>query len=157
MTTSRELRVGDQLIGYQLRRARRRTIGFLVGADGVTVSAPRWVPMAEIEAALREKSGWIVRKLAESRERARRIEAARIDWRDGASVPFLGRRITIVLDPAAAAAVLDAGDVHLAAAAFRAGRARPASRCGAGLAAAAGAPRCSSSAAPNTRRGWACA
>lgn len=110
----RELRTAGHLIGYELRRARRRTIGFTVGAEGLTVSAPRWVSVAEIEAALREKSGWIVRKLAECRERARRIEAARIDWRDGAQLPFLGRTVTLRLDAAAAApAVLDAASATL--------------------------------------------
>ena len=103
----RLLRVGEHLIGYDLRRARRRTIGFLVGADGLTVSAPRWVSIADIEAALRDKSGWVVRKLAECRERARRQEATRIDWADGAGLPFLGRTITLRLDPRAGSTLFD--------------------------------------------------
>ena len=99
---TRELRLAGHVVGYALRRARRRTIGFAVGTDGLRVSAPRWVTIAEIDAALREKGDWIVRKLAEARERAHRLEAARIDWRDGASVPFLGEDVIIVIDPRAA-------------------------------------------------------
>ena len=47
----RELLLGLHRVGYELRRARRRSIGFVVGLDGLRVSAPRWVPIAEIERA----------------------------------------------------------------------------------------------------------
>ncbi len=102
----REIRLDGQRVAYRLRRARRRSIGFVVGIEGLTVSAPRWVGIAEIEAALRDKSAWIVRKLAEQHERARRIAAARISWRDGASVAFLGAPVILVLDPAVSGALL---------------------------------------------------
>lgn len=102
----REIRLDGLRVAYRLRRARRRSIGFVVGIDGLTVSAPRWVGAAEIEAALREKSAWIVRKLHEQHERARRIAATRIAWRDGAAFPFLGETVILVLDPRASGAVL---------------------------------------------------
>jgi len=100
----REIRLGEHRVLYALRRARRRSIGFVVGPEGLGVSAPRWVGVREIEAALREKGPWILRKLAEQDERARRRLAARVDWRDGATVPFLGEPVMVVLDPRAAAA-----------------------------------------------------
>lgn len=96
---SRELRLGDVLVAYEFRRARRRNIGFSVGPDGLTVSAPRWVTIAEVESAIRAKSRWIVAKLGQTRERQQRIEAARIEWRDGAAFPFLGEPVIVVLDP----------------------------------------------------------
>ena len=96
---NRQLLLGDTFIAYEFRRARRRTIGFVVGADGLVVSAPRWVPQYEVDAALREKSGWILRKLAETRQRHERLESARIEWRDGATLPFLGETVILVLDP----------------------------------------------------------
>jgi len=98
----REFRFGEHRIGYAFRRARRRSIGFVVGPEGLSVSAPRWVGLREVEAALAEKGDWIVRKLVEQRERSRRLEASRIEWRDGVAVPFLGVPVTVVLDPAAA-------------------------------------------------------
>jgi predicted metal-dependent hydrolase len=104
----RELRLQGHVVAYELRRARRRSIGFVVGADGLSVSAPRWVALRDIEAALREKGGWILRKLQEQRERAARLQAARIDWRDGAGLPFLGHTVIVVLDARVAGAVLDA-------------------------------------------------
>ncbi len=105
---NREVLLGEQPVGYELRRARRRTIGFVVGDEGLTVSAPRWVPQAEIDSALQGKAGWILRKLQEQGERLQRLDARRIDWRDGASLPFLGDTVHLVLDPRVTGAVLDA-------------------------------------------------
>jgi predicted metal-dependent hydrolase len=96
---SREVRLGRCLVAYEFRRTRRRSIGFIVGAEGLSVAAPRWVPVADVEQALREKAGWIVAKLGEQRERAERLRAARIDWRDGTTVRFLGEDLQVVLDP----------------------------------------------------------
>lgn len=110
----REVVLGAHRVGYELRRSRRRSIGFAVGTEGLSVAAPRWVGQGEIDAALREKAGWILRKLAEQRDRASRLQAARVDWRDGATIPFLGAPVTVVLDARAgkrsAGAVLDAAE-----------------------------------------------
>lgn len=103
----REIRLGECQVAYLLRRARRKSIGFTVGPEGLAVSAPRWVGVNEIESALREKSAWILRKLGEQRERQRRLESARVEWRDGATLPFLGENIILVLDPRVAGAVLN--------------------------------------------------
>ncbi|MCV2369778.1 M48 family metallopeptidase [Roseateles oligotrophus] len=103
----RELHLGEHRVAYELRRARRRSIGFVVGSEGLRVSAPRWLPQADIERALLQKSDWILRKLVEQGERARRVEAARIEWRDGGSLNFLGRLIWLRLDPLATGVRLD--------------------------------------------------
>ncbi len=97
----RELRLGNALVGYALVRARRRTIGFTVGAEGLAVRAPNSVSLSAIDAALQEKSGWILRKLDETRERAGRQDAARIVWRDGVVLPFLGGSLWVRLMPGA--------------------------------------------------------
>jgi predicted metal-dependent hydrolase len=102
----REIRLDVHLVAYALRRVRRRSIGFVVGPEGLSVSAPRWVGVGDIEAALREKGPWILRKLGEQQERAQRQQAAKVDWRDGTSVPFLGETVIVVLDPRATGAVL---------------------------------------------------
>jgi len=103
---SHELMLQGCRVGFELRRARRRSIGFVIGPEGLAVSAPRWTGSAEIEAALREKAAWIVRKLHEQQERARRLEQARIEWGDGACVPFLGETVIVVLDPRTTGVVL---------------------------------------------------
>jgi hypothetical protein len=95
---NRSLRLGDAIVAYLFERAKRRTIGFVVGPDGLTVRAPRWTPIPEVEAALLEKAPWITRKLNETRERQARQTSARIEWRDGAVLPFLGLKIAVALD-----------------------------------------------------------
>ena len=86
-------------VHYEFQRGQRRTIGFSVGPDGLAVRAPRWTPLHEVEAALREKERWIVAKLGEARARHARIESNRIEWKEGATLPFLGQPVTLVLDP----------------------------------------------------------
>jgi predicted metal-dependent hydrolase len=104
----REMRLRGHVVGYALRRARRRSIGFVVGAEGLAVSAPRWVGIREIEAALAEKGDWVLRKLREQRERAQRLERARVAWGDGATLPYLGEPLILLLDPRVDGAVLNA-------------------------------------------------
>jgi predicted metal-dependent hydrolase len=96
---NRETLLGSTLVSYQFRRARRRNIGFVVGPEGLVVTAPKWVPLYEIDAAVKSKSAWILRKLHETSERRQRIESARIDWKDGALFPYLGEQAIVVLDP----------------------------------------------------------
>lgn len=103
-----EVALSGVRVAFALRRARRRSIGFVVAPQGLAVSAPRWVPLTEIEAALRARANWILRKLAEQEARARRLIQARVDWRDGATLPFLGQTLRIVIDPASPGAVLHA-------------------------------------------------
>ena len=91
--------LGDAVVAYALQRARRRSIGFTVGADGLSVRAPSWVTLGAVDAALREKSDWILRKLAEARDRQQRMEGGRIVWAHGAELPYLGEPLTLVLDP----------------------------------------------------------
>ncbi len=59
---SRRLQLGAEIVSYRLRRARRRSIGFQIDDQGLTVSAPRWVPLREIESAIAEKRRWITNK-----------------------------------------------------------------------------------------------
>ena len=96
---NREALLGETLVAYAFKRARRRNIGFLVGPEGLTVTAPKWVPLYEIDAAVKSKSAWILRKLDDANERRQRIESARIDWKDGATFPFIGEPVILVLDP----------------------------------------------------------
>ena len=109
---NREVRLQGAVVAYAFQRAKRRTIGFVVGPDGLVVRAPRWTPLTEVDAALQEKAPWILRKLHETRERHVRQQGARIEWRDGTSFPFLGGTVNVVLDPghhfSAQGATLDA-------------------------------------------------
>ena len=96
---NREFRFGQALVAYEFKRSKRKTIGFSVGVDGLVVSAPKWVLLGAVEAALQEKSKWILQKLDEGRARQQRMESNRIEWRDGTCIPFLGEQVIVVLDP----------------------------------------------------------
>lgn len=101
-----EIRLGKAVVSYEIQRARRRSIGMVVGVEGLSVRAPRWVSSTDIETALRAKERWICNKLVEQRERAHKQQSARIDWREGATVPYLGDSVVLVLDPRVSGAVL---------------------------------------------------
>jgi hypothetical protein len=108
------IELGGHSVGYALRRSRRRSIGFVVGVYGLAVNAPAWVGVRDIETALRHKSSWILVKLREQRERGRRLQSARVEWRDGVTIPFLGQPVMVMLDSragiTASGAVLDAAE-----------------------------------------------
>lgn len=111
--SQREIDLGAHRVAYEMRRSRRRSIGFVVGPDGLSVSAPRWVAQGDIDAALREKAAWVLRKLQEQRERSQRLVAARVDWREGTTLPYLGDKLVLVLDPRVHGAELRRADSTL--------------------------------------------
>jgi predicted metal-dependent hydrolase len=97
---TRALRVGPEYLSYRLRRARRRSIGFQIDDAGLTVSAPRWVPLREIEAAIAEKHGWIVRKQREWGEWRERRRLPQVRFAEGGLLPFLGASLALRLGAA---------------------------------------------------------
>jgi predicted metal-dependent hydrolase len=111
---SREVRLKDTQVAYEFTRGKRRTIGFMVGAEGLSVRAPSWVTLKDVDKVLQDKAEWILRKLDETRHRHERVEASRIVWADGAQFPFLGQPVVIRLDsrraPGRITAVLEAGE-----------------------------------------------
>ena len=99
----RRIQVGNHELDYTLVRSKRRSIGFLIGDDGLRLTAPKWVTIAEIESAIREKQRWIFTKLNEWQNRVEQRALPQIDWKDGAQVPYLGKPVSVTL---AAAQVL---------------------------------------------------
>ncbi len=96
---NREARLGDVLVAYEFRRARRqehRLHGRPRGPGGSRRRAgcrwARWTRRCAPSPAGSSPSG-------AARERQARIEAARIEWRHGAAFPYLGESVTVVLDP----------------------------------------------------------
>ena len=49
---NRQILLRHTRVAYHFKRAKRRTIGMVVGPDGLVVSAPRWVVLTEVESAL---------------------------------------------------------------------------------------------------------
>jgi hypothetical protein len=96
---NREALLGKVLVAYEFKRGKRKNIGF--------VRRPRGPggERAALGAAGRSRPGGarqvaLDRQQARSRARAAgRLEAARIEWKDGATFPFLGEQVILVLDP----------------------------------------------------------
>jgi predicted metal-dependent hydrolase len=94
----RHVELAGTTVDYRLIRARRRTIGMEVDLDGLSVRAPRWVTLGEIEAALVERANWIVKALAEWRGRRRDVMPR--EWKSGAPILFRGRELALEVFPA---------------------------------------------------------
>jgi predicted metal-dependent hydrolase len=102
---TRRIMLDQTALDYQLLRSKRHTIGFAVSEEGLRVTAPRWVPVSEIELAIIEKQNWIFNKMNEQRERSVRRLQPPMRWQDGATIPYLGTTITIKLDESVQAGV----------------------------------------------------
>jgi predicted metal-dependent hydrolase len=99
-TRSRHLVLGSQMLDYRLKRSSRRTIGFTIDGTGLAITAPRWVTIGAIESAIAEKEKWIFKKLTEWQTRVEQRAVPRIEWKDGAQLPYLGQTISVMLSAA---------------------------------------------------------
>jgi predicted metal-dependent hydrolase len=93
--TTRRIALAGTDVDYRLVRARRRTIGMEIDLDGLTVRAPRWVALAEVEAALAERTAWILRTLDAWRNRHREVLPR--EWKTGAPILYLGRQLALAV------------------------------------------------------------
>jgi predicted metal-dependent hydrolase len=112
-TRARRIHLDHGVVSYRLRRARRRSIGFQIDDQGLTVSAPRWVPLREIEAAIVEKRRWIVAKQREWHEWRARRRLPVVRFVDGAALPYLGGHVTMRIDVQYGATRLVDADLRL--------------------------------------------
>lgn len=92
---NRQARLLEHTVAYHLARSRRRSIGFVVGPEGLSVRAPSWVALREVDAAVQEKAHWIVAKLQLMRERAQQEPATPVAWCHGTEVRFLGQPLRL--------------------------------------------------------------
>jgi len=93
--TPRRIALAGCDVDYRLIRARRRTIGMEIDLDGLTVRAPRWVTIAEVEAALLERAPWVVRTLEAWRSRHREVLPR--EWKTGAPILYSGRELALAV------------------------------------------------------------
>lgn len=95
--------MGEHVLGFVLKRSRRKTIGLMINDDGLQVRAPNWSTLKQIEHVLREKSSWIVRKLEERAQNLNLLALQENPWRTGGRIPYLGVQIILNLDGTQAA------------------------------------------------------
>lgn len=97
----RIVQLSQHTVEYLLRRSSRRSIGFMIDDNGLRVTAPKRLGLADIDNAIRAKQGWILSKLHERHERrAQRQQRPPVVWGDGAALPYLGGEITLRLHQA---------------------------------------------------------
>ncbi|TNF61618.1 MAG: M48 family peptidase [Burkholderiales bacterium] len=111
---NRRVQLAGCEVAYEFKRGKRRTIGLSVSHEGLSVRAPRWTPVGEVDSLLHSKSDWVLDKLQRARERSQQLALARTVWADGAPFDWLGRRVVLRLDPThdfrQSGAVLDGTD-----------------------------------------------
>lgn len=87
----RSVAVANDVLRYRLQRVRRRTIGFQINDTGLTIRAPRWITLREIEAAIVKNHRWIrTKQIAWTAWRATQQRAVQC-LNDGGAVKYLGQ------------------------------------------------------------------
>ncbi len=89
--TPRTIALGDRVVSYVLRRARRRTIGLSIDHRGLRVGAPPRSSLREVEALILRHGEWVVQKLDEWRSR----QPERLQIVDGVQLPLFGEMIEV--------------------------------------------------------------
>ena len=97
------LDMGGWVLGYLLRRARRKTIGLHIRDTGLAIQAPAWATRTQIEDAIRQKSSWIRTKLDDRDRRLDQLALQAGQWRAGGRIPYLGVALELQLDGAGSA------------------------------------------------------
>lgn len=97
MTKRDRVRFGNTAIEYEVRRSERRkkTVQIIVDGYGVQVSAPATTSGDEVKAIVRKRAPWI---LGHSTGAA--IEAKPKRFVSGETLPYLGRNVRLIVEPA---------------------------------------------------------
>lgn len=92
--TPRTIALGDRVIPYVLRRARRRTIGLTIDHRGLRVGAPPRASIKDVESLIQRHGAWVTEKLDEWRARA---PAETLKVVEGLRLPLLGETMEVRL------------------------------------------------------------
>jgi len=106
----KHVQLGSQIVSYRFRRGRRRSIGLSVGAEGLSVAAPGYTPIHEVEAFIHEKSRWVLKKLSEWRNAPK---PQTVTWVDGETFALFGDMVAIELAPGSREIVLEEGRLRI--------------------------------------------
>jgi len=91
--STRHLVLAGRIVGYALRRDRRR-LTLRIDERGLRVGAPPGLPLTDIDAFIRHHAGWVIGKLDEY---ARQSAPRYLPIHDGCRVPLLGREARILV------------------------------------------------------------
>jgi predicted metal-dependent hydrolase len=90
-------------IPYKLERRSRRTVGIKIDQTGLIVHAPNRISQPQLEQMLMSKIAWIQSKLKAQQENA----LPTFEWKDGASLLFLGNPVKLSIAPDTASRALE--------------------------------------------------
>ena len=99
--SKRSVQCSQSFVLYTLKRGKRKTIGFLVDDLGLSISAPKWVTITQIESAIRERELWIAKKTVEWRQHVEKREKLKIHWQANTPIPLMGENLVIRLSNSA--------------------------------------------------------
>lgn len=97
MSERGSVRFGDTTIEYEVRRSerRRKTVQITVDGGGVQVAAPVSTPESDLRAIVRKRAPWIVSQASDEM-----LESAPRRFVSGETLPYLGRNVRLVVQPA---------------------------------------------------------
>lgn len=97
MTARHVVRFGNTTIEYELRRSQRRkkTVQISIDGNGVQVAAPSTTPDDDIEAIVRKRAPWILMHSSGTT-----LEATPKRFVSGETLPYLGRNVRLIVEPA---------------------------------------------------------
>ena len=97
MIERNRIRYGDTTIEYEVRRSarRRKTVQITVDGGGVQVVAPSETPDSELRDIVRKRAPWILTHASGAL-----LEAAPKRFLSGETLPYLGRNVRTVFEPA---------------------------------------------------------
>ena len=90
---TRVIQLDGRVLQYTLLRRKRRSIGFRVDFDGLTVSAPLRESYTYLDQLISERAAWISAKLKDMEAR-RQPERS---WKNGERLPLLGDEVELYL------------------------------------------------------------
>ena len=93
----RSLRFGDSTIEYEVHRSKRRkkTVQLTVDGGGVRVAAPSAMPLRDVDAFVRERAAWVLKKLTSTPPKA-----ASKQFVSGETLPYLGCDVLLTVEAA---------------------------------------------------------
>ena len=97
MTERGQVRYGDTTIDYVVRRSRRRkkTVEISLIDGGVRVAAPVSITDDQVREFVLKRARWIIKRMGEERSRP-----PALCFVSGESLPYMGRNVTLVVEPA---------------------------------------------------------
>ena len=97
MVERRQVRFGDATIEYDVQRSDRRKKTVQITMDGgrVLVASPLDTPDSKLEAIVRKRAPWILRQASDPA-----LQAPRKRFVSGETLPYMGRNVRLIVEPA---------------------------------------------------------